>query len=31
MDKSPLKVNAMEIKNIVVVETVKEGNTIFKE
>ena len=29
LDKNPLKVDPMEIKNIKVVETIKEGSTIF--
>ena len=31
LDKNPLKVPPMEIKNIKVVETIKEGKTIFKK
>ena len=30
LDKNPLKVDPMAIKDIVVEETIKEGNTIFK-
>ncbi|MEG0823887.1 MAG: amidohydrolase family protein, partial [Erysipelotrichaceae bacterium] len=30
LDKSPLEVPAEELKNIVVLETIKEGNSIFK-
>lgn len=30
LDKNPLKVDKMDIKNIKVLETIKEGNTIFK-
>ena len=30
LDKNPLKVKPMEIKNIQVIETIKEGKTIFK-
>lgn len=30
LDKNPLKVNPMDIKNIKVLETIKEGSTIFK-
>ena len=30
LDKSPLKVEPMAIKDIKVVETVKDGNTIYK-
>ena len=31
LDKNPLKVKPMEIKNIKVLETIKEGKTIFKK
>lgn len=31
LDKNPLKVTPIEIKNIKVVETIKEGKTIFKK
>ena len=31
LDKNPLKVPPIEIKNIKVVETIKEGKTIFKK
>lgn len=31
LDKNPLKVEPMEIKNIEVLETIKEGQTIFKK
>ncbi|KVV13744.1 amidohydrolase [Flavobacterium sp. TAB 87] len=31
LDKNPLKVDPMEIKNIQVLETIKEGKTIFKK
>ncbi|EPZ54555.1 amidohydrolase family protein [[Clostridium] sordellii ATCC 9714] len=30
LDKNPLKVNKMEIRNIKILETIKEGNTIFR-
>lgn len=30
LDKNPLEVDKLEIKNIKVLETIKEGNTIFK-
>lgn len=30
LDKNPLKVEPMDIKNIQVLETIKEGQTIFK-
>lgn len=30
LDKNPLKVDASEIKNIQVLETIKEGNSVFK-
>lgn len=30
LDKNPLKTDAMELKNIKVVETIKEGNSVFK-
>ena len=31
LDKNPLKVNAMTIKDIKVMETIKEGKSIFKK
>ena len=31
LDKNPLKVKPMEIKNIKVVETIKEGKTVYKK
>ena len=31
LDKNPLKVKPMEIKNIQVIETIKEGKTIYKK
>ncbi|TXD47214.1 amidohydrolase [Polaribacter sp. IC073] len=31
LDKNPLKVAAMDIKNIKVVETIKEGKTVYKK
>lgn len=31
LDKNPLKVDAMDIKNIKVVETIKEGKTVYKK
>jgi predicted amidohydrolase YtcJ len=30
LDKNPLKVESTTIKDILVVETIKEGNTVFK-
>ncbi|MFR9071353.1 MAG: amidohydrolase family protein [Paraclostridium sp.] len=30
LDKNPLKVNPMDIKDIKILETIKEGNSIFK-
>ncbi len=30
LDKNPLKTDPMELKNIKVVETIKEGNSVFK-
>lgn len=30
LDKNPLKVNPMDIKNIKVIETIKEGKTLFR-
>lgn len=29
LDKNPLKIDPMEIKDIVVLETIKDGKTIF--
>jgi len=31
LDKNPLKVNAMTIKDIKVMETIKEGKSIYKK
>lgn len=31
LDKNPLKIDKMEIKNIQVLETIKDGETIFKK
>ena len=31
LDKNPLKVDPMTIKNIVVLETIKEGNSVYKK
>ncbi len=31
LDKNPLKVNPMEIKDVKVVETIKEGKTVFRQ
>lgn len=31
LDKNPIKVNPMEIKNIKIIETIKDGKTIFKK
>lgn len=31
LDKNPLTVDPMEIKNIKVLETIKEGKTIYKK
>ena len=31
LDKNPLKVRPMEIKNIKVTETIKEGKTVYKK
>lgn len=31
LDRNPLKINTNEIKDILVLETIKEGNTIFKK
>ena len=31
LDKNPLKVSESEIKNIIVLETIKEGTTVFKK
>ncbi|NAS12198.1 amidohydrolase [Poritiphilus flavus] len=31
LDKNPLKVDEAEIKNIVVLETIKEGNTVYRK
>ena len=31
LDQNPLKVEAMKIKDVKVVETIKEGRTIYKQ
>ena len=31
LDRNPLKVEAMKIKDVKVVETIKEGKTIYKQ
>ena len=31
LDNNPLKVEPIEIKNIKVIETIKEGKTVFKK
>ena len=31
LDQNPLKVEAMKIKDVKVVETIKEGKTIYKQ
>ena len=31
LDKNPLKVEAMDIKNIQVIETIKEGKSIYRK
>ena len=31
LDKNPLKVEAIDIKDIKVVETIKEGKTVYKK
>jgi hypothetical protein len=30
LDKNPLKIDPMEINKIKIIETIKEGNTVFK-
>jgi predicted amidohydrolase YtcJ len=31
LDKNPLKVAAMEIKHVIVMETIKEGKSVYKK
>jgi len=31
LDKNPLKVDPMKIKDVVVLETIKEGNAVYKK